>query len=221
MSYTLPPEIWELIITEYDLLLLKYIKTIKMIPSRHCIISTVYCQLIQPYIDNLCKLIYPTKCNIINKSYIFNKYNLIDIIEYFDIKIEDLPKINYDSISIKLEYKNKKVRINMNNINYYTDCKLHRIGGPAIIIWYNNQVNIYSSILYYIDNQLHSTDGPAVIRWHRNGNKCDEVYYIDNQLHRINGPAIISWNNNGRISAKKYYINNKKIPWLYYKFKKY
>jgi hypothetical protein len=47
----LPPELWELIIKEHHLYRLEYIKTIKTIPSRHCIISTVYCQLIQPYID--------------------------------------------------------------------------------------------------------------------------------------------------------------------------
>ena len=58
---TLPPEIWELIITDHHLYGLKYIKTIKMIPSRHCIMETVYNQLIQPYIDNTCKLFY-SKC---------------------------------------------------------------------------------------------------------------------------------------------------------------
>ncbi len=164
MSFpSLPPEIWELIICDYNLL--SHMKTIKTIPSRHCIISTVYCQLIQQYIDHLCKLIYSININIIDKRHRFNKYDLINIIEYFNIPIEDLPKIfiyrdesysiNKSIDTIGFVYINKIVRITKYNIEYYMNYNLHRIDYLARYTFYVNGSK---------DQEIYYNE-PAYIKW--------------------------------------------------------
>ena len=233
---TLPPELWELIIKEHYLYGLKYIKTINTIPSRHCIMDTVYNQLIQPYIDNICKLFYSTYTysqiiketlhikDIISNPYIFNTKNLIDIICYVtdNMKINCSPKIFYYSghliiqtniyngkilcVCIKFDFYTKSDSIIYCNSTYPIRDVRHRIDGPALVQCTRTGNKISEE--YYIDGKLHSIDGPAVIKWYENGNKKKEEYYIDGKLHRIGGPAEIEWYEKGHICTESYFINN-------------
>ena len=42
---------------------------------------------------------------------------------------------------------------------------------------------------YYTNNKLHREDGPAIIYYHENGNKKREEYHINGTLYNKNGPA--------------------------------
>ncbi len=119
MAYTLPPEIWRKIIGEYGLLSHKNISTIKMIPSRHCIMETVH-GLLQQYMDYICNLCHSVgDSNIINRPNIFNKQNLFNIIKYINITVDDNISIcrDYDILILKLN--NIMIKIISNYILYY------------------------------------------------------------------------------------------------------
>jgi len=233
----LPPELWELIIKEHHLYRLEYIVTINTIPSRHCIISTVYCQLIQPYIDNICKLFYSTYTysqiiketlhikDIISNPYIFNTKNLIDIICYVtdNMKINCSPKIFYYSghliiqtniyngkilcVCIKFDFYTKSDSIIYCNSTYPIRDVRHRIDGPALVQCTRTGNKISEE--YYIDGKLHRIGGPAEIEWYEKGHICTESYFINNIMHRDNGYAYIMYYLNGNKCIEEYKINGK------------
>ena len=83
---------------------------------------------------------------------------------------------------------------------WFQNGKLHRVGGPAIII------GTYQE--WYQDGLRHRLDGPAVVdgacqEWYRDGvphrldgpalikGDCRE-WYLDGQLHRLDGPAVVN-----------------------------
>ena len=170
----LPPELWEYIITEYNLLNKPNIKTIQMIPSRHCIMETVYWPLIQQYIDYMCKLFYST--NNMSKwsqlPYIFNKENLFDIINYLtdNMTVYDLPIINNTPLWFCRT-------INQSQNDLSNNILLLKLNNKTVKIFKTicNEI----CILYFLDNKLHRTDGPAYIVWSKNGNKLYDIYYMN------------------------------------------
>ena len=235
---TLPPEIWELIITDHHLYGLKYIKTIKMIPSRHCIIETVYNQLIQSYIDNICKSFYSHNTrvskNIISKPHIFNTKNLLDIIYYIthNMKIDGYPDIyeNYGGITILMHWNKKykkgtlfneieqerilrlhRVHISPYGIKYTHDecCAMHRIGGPALTKWYYDGNNQSGSKGTGWTGNSERTNQSSSFGTDRTGNKEREEYYIDGIRHRIDGPAVIKWYKTGSNQSQETTSNGK------------
>ena len=107
-----------------------------------------------------------------------------------------------------------------NSAIYMVNGKIHRIGGPAVVIakhdtddatvWFyenenDRQRNIYRVLFngcvgYYLHDEPHRLDGPA-IEW-SNG---DKEWYMHGKRHRIDGPAI-EWSN----GDKEWYMHGKR-----------
>jgi hypothetical protein len=216
MSFpSLPPEIWELIICDYNLL--SHMKTIKTIPSRHNL-NDIMCNLIQPYINHMCQLFYSINTKIIDKPYIFNTKNLYYIIIYFinDIRPDNLPTI-FIRTEISIILNNKRVNINTcdKRIKYYTNDLLHNIDGhPAVIKWCNDEeahlipyyIGTKQEIIYYNNGCLHRINGPAKI-WNASGYK-EETYCQNNSSYRKDGPTYIFWHPNGYKLTESYGTNH-------------
>ena len=204
----IPPEIWHYIITEHALLNIKYIDTIKMVPSKLCITETV----VYPLLQHICNLFNPHD-NIINKPHIFNKKNLFDIINHLtdNMSLDTFSIVSIHDIkyfhTIELKLNNKSVKINDNSILYLLNNRHHRLDGPAFTKWYKNGLKWYEE--YYVNSRPHRIDGPGYTKWYENGLKCIEIYYIDDKLHCTDGPAYIRYDINGHILTEMYYINNR------------
>ena len=96
---------------------------------------------------------------------------------------------------------------------WYDNGKIHRIGAPAIEVWWgtNNEL-VYQE--YYVENIRHREDGPAII--HPSGT---EIYYIDGKLYNKNGPAIIN-KKDGKIIGQQWFISNKDVTKSYKRWSK-
>ena len=66
--------------------------------------------------------------------------------------------------------------INEKVIYYKLNGKFHRINGPAIIHYKNDNIEQEE---YWINNNCHRENGPAVIRYDENGNITKEIYYLN------------------------------------------
>ena len=209
MSFTsLPLELWEKIIGEYGLLYKPYIDTIKMIPSKHNIMEPVY-SLLQQYMDYICNLFYSIDNNsIINKPCIFNKKILFDIINYFDITVDNLPTISMNNSVIFINNNNKMIEIKIEalyiSIKYYTNNKLHHTYGPAFISWYNNKP---AKEEYHVHGNFHRMYDPAITIWYKNGNIKRQTYKINNMCYCIDGPASITYYMNGNKKTELHRIS--------------
>ncbi len=81
---------------------------------------------------------------------------------------------------------------------WYAHGRLHREGGPAVIVLKNGTRE------WWLDGMLHRVGGPAI--------ECDvdhsEYWYEDGLLHRVDGPAAIdpngdlSWYDRGELILK-------------------
>lgn len=169
-----------------------------------------------------------------------NLYHLLEIIYYFsnnDIKVIVKRKNGYKYvIEIILQSSNNIIRFRYESYNHHTGVKeidtnvkviiiteeewkikytpldyhLHRIGGPAITIWwfidendiFNKMDNLYR-MSWYKDGSLHRNDGPARLGWHFSKNKSIlhfEEWYQYNNLYRIDGLPKIWYNKDGTIN---------------------
>ena len=102
-----------------------------------------------------------------------------------------------------------EVVINDDSILYFLNGKFHRIGGPAVIRYYNDGPVCYKE--YYLNGKLHRIDGPAVIGYNDNDSLGLEEYYINDKRHRTNGPAEIYYNKDGSIHYERYYLNGEEV----------
>lgn len=105
-------------------------------------------------------------------------------------------------------YESKKIYYNDND-------EVHRVNGPAIIEYYEDNTNGNKGIKkedYYINGKKHRENKPASITYYENNNIEKEEYYINGKKHREDGPASIKYfefkRNN--IHIEMYYIDNKK-----------
>jgi len=87
---------------------------------------------------------------------------------------------------------------------YNSDNELHREGGPARIVYFDN--GDVADEYYYKNGLQHRDDGPAVIAYHPNGNVHYERYYRRDQQHCVGGPAVTEYYNDGTVNFKRYYI---------------
>lgn len=62
--------------------------------------------------------------------------------------------------------------------------------------------------MWYKNGVLHRLDGPAVIIWDHNGIKIEENWYKDGKLHRLDGPAIRHVRRWTGVNLRRYYIND-------------
>lgn len=117
---------------------------------------------------------------------------------------------------------------------WYKDGKLHRKGGPAIIVFVNDHV-IFER--YLIENIFYRKDGPAEIKyWIDNYQKEYELFYTNGKLyrridyhhdglifnevwydskeryHRRDGPAFTEYDEDGNIVVEEFYIHGNLIP---------
>ena len=82
-------------------------------------------------------------------------------------------------VEIVMGYQEYVVRVYDNGAkNWYQNCKLHRLDGPAVE-YANGDKH------WYQNGKLHCLDGPAIER--ANGNK---YWYQNGKRHRLDGPAI-------------------------------
>ena len=96
--------------------------------------------------------------------------------DYFKVFLLKVGILNFVHISSN-ENNYCDIERNEYGFCYYLNCKLHRIGGPAI-----EHYNGYKS--WYQNGLLHRIDGPA--REWSNGSK---FWFQNDKLHRIDGPA--------------------------------
>lgn len=99
--------------------------------------------------------------------------------DYQDVKIDKIHSftdvINYESKKILA----KKYYIRVEETGYYYRDEFHRLGGPAIIVYYLN--GAIKQHMYFINGNLHRTDGPAAIYYDKIGRKRYKKYYIDGE----------------------------------------
>jgi hypothetical protein len=109
---------------------------------------------------------------------------------------------------------------------YYYAGILHRIDGPARIIWNNSKI---THVEYYYMGHVHRINGPAMISatsWDTDSCHIGELfhnfdkppikniglsssyhyyYYIHGYLHRIDGPAVVRYMPGERLMYEYYY----------------
>jgi len=89
-------------------------------------------------------------------------------------------------------------RIELKNSNY-----------KKIYYYDTKETKISSEYYYNSNRKLHRLNGPASIVYYKSGEIDREQYCVNNKLHRINGPAYIEHNESGKIRGEGYWINNK------------
>ena len=94
-------------------------------------------------------------------------------------------------------------------IRWYQNDQLHRLDGPACIVYYENGNKWYE--YYYLNGKRHNENGPAQIFYYPNGNKKYEYYHLNNTFHNEYGPATIHYDENGNTKYEHYYLNNVKL----------
>ncbi len=87
---------------------------------------------------------------------------------------------------------------------YAIDGKPHRVGGPALIQYWDAEGDYREEFVYYYrDGKVHRTDGPAFIWYYPDGSVMKEMYVVDGKLHRVDGPAVIEYRNGDLIKRSE------------------
>lgn len=84
------------------------------------------------------------------------------------------------------------------------DGMIHRDGGPAAVVNYNNEGHIKEK-LWYFDGKIHRVDGPAKITYDNRGHVTKQTWYQHDEISRADGPAVIIYYNNGRVFHETWY----------------
>lgn len=110
---------------------------------------------------------------------------------------------------VKCEYYSKGY---IESKAYYENGKLHRIDGPAVILYHESYIlgkigNVFMEI-YYVNGNVHRIGGPAIIVYNKYYQTIvRNIYFENDNKHRIDGPAEILYDVNGKIGEKIYYKN--------------
>lgn len=73
---------------------------------------------------------------------------------------------------------------------YWRDGKRHRIEGPALTEWFDN--NSVAGISYYKEGQCHRDGGlPARQIFDKERSPLSMEFYVEGKLHREDGPAVL------------------------------
>ena len=184
------------------------------------------------YLENKLKETLPSNtCKEILEISFINNNILLEIIYYYECKYYDIEVIIFMSdrfIDIKLKsldnFISFRYEIYINNIIYIieeqwkTNSKQHRIGGPALTMWWfidrhnytklntvqlrNNNIQMMS---WYKNGNYHRLDGPARLGWYNSKyGDCNilhyEEWYRENIFYRPKGNPKIWYYKNGTIN---------------------
>jgi len=93
---------------------------------------------------------------------------------------------------------------------WLVDGVLHRVDGPAIIIYYQgNGGKRYEC--WRRNNKNHRVGGPAFTWYYGDEKPEQEQWYVNGIHHRIDGPANVYYYFDGKINHKLWYINGNPV----------
>lgn len=134
------------------------------------------------------------KCDLINESY-----------------TDKEGKLHREDGAASVEYNYGYLK----KVQYCINGKLHRIGGPAVIIYHGLLSRQISREEYHVNGELHREEGPAITCYDADHKKYSEEYYFRGEFHNFSGhddsPHHQGYNREGFLIIEKWFDSDRKL----------